>query len=111
MPAPPVEHAQPQGYRREPVRSLFDFVADVPPPKPSVEPIGSAHNGFHLYGEERYRPLDFAGHTHYESPDEAGADPSSRHGLVDDEPRSNGRHSRAEPGDTSGRGRHSRPAD
>jgi EmrB/QacA subfamily drug resistance transporter len=111
MPAPPVEHAQPQGYRREPVRSLFDFVADVPPPKPSVEPIGFAHNGFHVYEEQRYRPLDFAGHTHYESSDEAGVDSSSRHGLIDDEPRSNGRHSRAEPGDTSGRGRHSRPAD
>src|SRR4051812_8982348 len=111
MPAPPVEHAQPQGDRREPVRSVFDFVADVPPPKPSVEPIGFAHNGFHVYEEERYRPLDFAGHTHYQSADEAGVDPSSRHGLVDDEPRSNGRHSRAEPGDTSGRGRHSRPAD
>jgi EmrB/QacA subfamily drug resistance transporter len=111
MPAPPVEHAQPRGYRLEPVRSLFDFVADSPPPKPSVEPIGFAHNGFHVYEEQRYRPLDFAGHTHYESPDEAGVDSSSRHGLVDDEPRSNGRHSRAEPGDASGRGRHSRPAD
>ena len=111
MPAPPLEHAQPQGYRREPVRSLFDFLADAPPPKPSVEPIGFAHNGFHVYEEERYQPLDFAGHTHYESADEAGVDSSSRHGLVDDEPRSNGRHSRAEPGDTSRRGRHSRPAD
>ena len=111
MPAPPVEHAQPQGYRREPVRSLFDFVADVPPPKPSAEPIGLAHNGFHVYEEQRCRPMDFAGHTHYESQDEAGVDSSSRHGLVDDEPRSNARHSRAEPGDTSGRGRHSRPAD
>ena len=111
MPAPPLEHAQPQGNRREPVRSLFDFLADAPPPKPSVEPIGFAHNGFHVYEEERYQPLDFAGHTHYESADEAGVDSSSRHGLFDDEPRSNGRHSRAEPGDTSRRGRHSRPAD
>ncbi len=121
------------------VRSLFDFLADVPPPKPSVEPIGFAHNGFHVDEEERFQPLtrfgqrgepgpshagpqkpdvlspdyplDFGSHARYESPDAVGFQPSSRHGPADDEPRSNGRHSRAEPGDSSSYGRHSRPGD
>jgi EmrB/QacA subfamily drug resistance transporter len=138
-PAPPVEHAQPSGNQREPVRSLFDFLADAPEPRPiAAEPIGFAHNGFHVDEEERYQPLrrsevdeeqsrqeprmldilspdyplDIAGHAHYESPDDAGVDQSSsRHGLVDDELRPNGRHSRADNGDSSTRGRHSRPAD
>ena len=136
--APPVEPAEDNAYRREPVRSLFDFLADVPPPKPSVEPIGFAHNGFHVDEEERFQPLsrfesreeepshaepqkpdilspdyplNFGNHAHYESPDEVGFEPPSRHGLADDEPRSNGRHSRVEPGDSSSRGRHSRPGD
>jgi EmrB/QacA subfamily drug resistance transporter len=136
--APPFEPAEPPADRREPVRSLFDYLADVPPPKPSVEPIGFAHNGFHVDDEERYQPLsrfeareeeppqaepqkpdilspdyplDFGSHAHYESPDEVGFDPPSRHQLADDEPRSNGRHSRAEPGDSSRHGRHSRPGD
>ncbi len=136
--APPVEPAEDNAYRREPVRSLFDFLADVPPPKPSVEPIGFAHNGFHVDEEERFQPLsrfesreeepshaepqkpdilspdyplNFGNHAHYESPDEVGLEPPSRHGLADDEPRSNGRHSRVEPGDSSSRGRHSRPGD
>ena len=136
--APLFDQAEPPPSRREPVRSLFDFLADVPPPKPSVEPIGFAHNGFHVDEEERYQPLnrfeareeepphaepqkadilspdyplDFGSHAHYESPDEAGFESSSRHELADDEPRSNGRHSRAEPGDSSSRGRHSRPGE
>jgi hypothetical protein len=138
---PPAEHAEPPTYRHEPVRNLYDFLADVPPPKPSVEPIGFAHNGFHVDDAERFQPLsrfemddeppshaepkkpdilspdyplDFGSHAHYESPDEADFERPSRHGLSDDEPRSNGRHSRAEPDDASsyGRhGRHSRPGD
>ena len=44
------------GYPRESERSLFDFLADVPPPNPSVEPIGFAHNGFHV-DEEQFQPL------------------------------------------------------
>ena len=99
-----------------------------------MEPIGFAHNGFHVDEEQRFQPLsrveppqtsetrkpdvlspdyplDFGRHAHYESPDEAGFESSSRHELADDEPRSNGRHSRAEPGDSSSRGRHSRPGE
>ena len=124
------------------MRSLYDFLADVPPPKPSVEPIGFAHNGFHTDDEEHFQPLsrfvaddeeplsreephkpdvlsadyplDFGSHAHFESPDEAGFDAPPRHGLVDDETRSNGRHSRTEADDfpSIGRhGRHSRPGD
>ena len=124
-------------------RSLFDFLADVPPPKPSVEPIGFAHNGFHVDDEQRFQPLsqfeareepeppsetrkpdilspdyplNFGSHAHHESPDEAGFERPSRHELIDEEPEqypfpSNGRHSRAEPEDTSSYGRHSRPGD
>jgi hypothetical protein len=96
------------------VRSLFDFLADVSPPKLSVEPIGFAHNGFHVDKEERFQPLsrseavrggpsplarpqkpdilspdyplDFGSHAHYESPDEAGFERPSRHELTDEEP-------------------------
>ncbi|MFY9922026.1 MAG: hypothetical protein WAL26_27100, partial [Mycobacterium sp.] len=148
VPAPPVEHTpadepsappdeptEPPAYRREPVGSLLDFLADVPPPSPSVEPIGFAHNGFHTDDEHRFQPLsrfeareepqahaepqkpdvlspdyplDIGSHARYESPDEAGFERPSRHGLADDEPTSNGRHSRAEPDDASSRGRHYR---
>lgn len=137
----PVEPVELPGYRREPVRSLYEFLADVPPPKPSVEPIGFAHNGFHTDDEARFQPLerfeareerpsdteppkpdilspdyplDFGSHAHFESPDEAGFDPPSRHGLTDDDNPSSGRHSRTEADDASSygrRGRHSRPAD
>ena len=144
-PVPPVEppapqaqpSAEPSTARREPVRSVFDFLADVPAPRPSVEPIGFAHNGFHVDDAERFQPLsrfeargdapsgvaprrpdilspdyplDIAGHAHHESPDDAGAEPTSRHGVVDDESRHNGRHSRIEPGE-SRRGRHYRQGD
>ncbi len=142
LPTPaPVEPVELPGYRREPVCSLYDFLADVPPPKPSVEPIGFAHNGFHTDDEERFQPLerfeareeppsdaeppkpdilspdyplDFGSHAHFESPDEAGFDPPSRHGLTDEDNPSGGRHSRTDADDASSygrRGRHSRPAD
>ena len=125
-------------HRREPVRSLSDFLADVPPPKPSVEPIGFAHNGFHVDDQQRFQPLshfeareeppahaappkpdilrpdyplDIGSHAHHESPDEAGFERPSRHGLADHEPTSNGRHSRTEPDDATSRGRHYRQGD
>ncbi len=109
----PVEPAEEPTYRHDTGRSLFDFLADVPPPKPSVEPIGFAHNGFHTDDEERFQPLssvephrepeppsetrrpdilspdfplDFGSHAHHESPDEAAFERHSRHGLTDDEP-------------------------
>ena len=120
---------------RTPLGSLHGFLADVPPPPPSVEPIGFAHNGFHTDQEERFQPLsrfepreeesppvepqkpdvlspgyplDIGSHALYESPDDVGVEPPSRHGLVEDEPTPNGRHSRAESDDASRYGRHGR---
>ncbi len=110
---PPVEPVDPPTFARESGRSLFDFLADVPPPKPSVEPIGFAHNGFHVDEEQRFQPLsrveareeppppsetrkpdvlspdyplDFGSHAHHESPDEPGFERPSRHESTDDEP-------------------------
>jgi EmrB/QacA subfamily drug resistance transporter len=128
---PPVQPAEPPEYQREFGRSLIDFLADVPPPKPSVEPIGFAHNGFHTDEKERFQPLsrftareeppsqpskpdilspdyplDIGSHARYESPDEAALGP--RHGVADDDPPSNGRHSRSEADDASSYGRHGR---
>jgi EmrB/QacA subfamily drug resistance transporter len=135
-PVPPVK---PRRYSPEERRSLLDFLSDVPPPKPSAEPIGFAHNGFHVDEEQRFQPLsrpearpepepphrtrqpdvldpdyplDFGSRAHREGPDET----PSRHGLSDEAPeqypfRTNGRHSRGEPDEASGRGRHSRPGD
>jgi EmrB/QacA subfamily drug resistance transporter len=129
-----MESLQVPTYEHESQRSLFDFLADVPPPKPSVEPIGFAHNGFHVDEAERFQPLsrfeassgpktsdthkpdilssdypiDF-GDLGFESPD----DRPSRHQLPDEEPQryqfgSGGRHSRVETDDASSYGRHSR---
>ena len=111
--APPVEPVDPPTFARESGRSLFDFLADLPPPKPSVEPIGFAHNGLHVDEEQRFQPLsrveareepppssetrkpdvlspdyplDFGSHAHHESPDEPGFERPSRHELTDDEP-------------------------
>lgn len=140
--APSVEPEPPIGQRHEPVRSLHDFLSDVPVPKPSVEPIGFAHNGFHTDKEELFQPLsrfvprheppepaapptpdilspdyplDFGSHAHYESPDdETGFESPPRHGLAEDETRSNGRHYRSDADDAPSygrRGRHSRPGD
>ena len=113
-PVPPVEPVEPPAYSPEQGRSLFDFLVDVPPPKPSVEPIGFAHNGFHVDVSQRFQPLsrfeerreqqppteprkpdvlspdyplDFGSHAHHESPDETSYQRPSRHGLTDEEPR------------------------
>jgi EmrB/QacA subfamily drug resistance transporter len=131
-----LERVQPPVYERESRRSLLDFLAEVPPPKPSVEPIGFAHNGFHVDEAQRFQPLnrfdssptpkasgthkpdilssdypiDFGDHVGSESPD----DRPSRHQLPDEEePQpyrfgSEGRHSRVESDDASSYGRHSR---
>jgi EmrB/QacA subfamily drug resistance transporter len=79
----------------------FDEVDAAAP----LEPIGFAHNGFHVDDEQRFQPISRNGpRPHIEG----------RHGRSDDQPRLNGRHSRAEPDDAPsyGRhGRHSRPGD
>jgi hypothetical protein len=119
-PAKPVSEppVAPPAYERESRRSFVDeFLADVPPPRPSVEPIGFAHNGFHIDKQARFQPLsrfettdepkkpdilssdyplDFGDHSRHESRDER-YDFESSYDLHDERP--SGRHSR---------GRHSR---
>ena len=139
----PVEawHSLLDGERRAtPVRGRTDFFADVPPPKPRVEPIGFAHNGFHVDEHARFQPLsrfephdepspgaeppkpdilspdypvEFGTHARYESPDDAGLQPDfgPRHGRNGAQPRANGRHSRAESDDAPSHGRHFRRGD
>jgi EmrB/QacA subfamily drug resistance transporter len=83
-----------------------------PPPlrKPAVEPIGFAHNGFHVDEQEKFQPLP----TREPAPPRHGR--RARHYLHDDEPEprqfwfeSNGRHSRDDPDDVPRYGRHSMP--
>ena len=79
---------------------------------PKTEPIGFAHNGFHV-DEERFQPLPPP------APEEARPsrhERSARHYLSEKEPEkrpfwfeSNGRHSRDDPDDASSYGRHSMP--
>jgi EmrB/QacA subfamily drug resistance transporter len=89
-------------------------IAEPPPPpdpKPNVEPIGFAHNGFHVDEQEHFQSLPH--------PEPAPPRPGrrARHYLQDDEPEprqfwfeSNGRHSRASDPDGAPRyGKHSMP--
>jgi EmrB/QacA subfamily drug resistance transporter len=108
----PAEPAPPAEPRHDSHRSILDdLLSDIPPAKPKVEPIGFAHNGFHVDEEQRFQPL----------PPPAAAKPSRherspRHHMAESQPEkrsfwfeSNGRHSRADPDDASHYGRHSMP--
>ena len=101
-PLPPVEPWAIDANRAQPVRLPRRCAAA----EPSVEPIGFAHNGFHV-DEEQFQPLsrfeareeapphetrkpdilspdyplDFGSHAHYESPDEPAS--SDRPARVD----------------------------
>ncbi|MCT7656924.1 MFS transporter [Mycobacterium deserti] len=123
-PAPNAEHDH------ESWRSILDqLLADVPPAKPTAEPVGFAHNGFHVDDEHRIQPVRHPDRLAEPRSSEAetysadipfGADEPdgpSRHrgrgGHEAQEPRpfwfqSNGRHSRDDP-DASRSGRHSLP--
>jgi EmrB/QacA subfamily drug resistance transporter len=91
---------------------LDEPLSGIPPVTPKAEPIGFAHNGFHV-DEERFQPLSPP------APEEARPsrhERSARHYLSDKEPEkrpfwfeSNGRHSRDDPDDASSYGRHSLP--
>ena len=118
--------------------TLDELLGDVPA-KPSVEPIGFAHNGFHV-DEQRFPPLSRpdpiaeprspaadeysadihgGGHSrssHARHEDRGDYARPSRHQLPEDQPeprqfwfQSNGRHSRDDPDDASSYGRHSMP--
>ena len=92
---------------------LDELLSDVPPLRPKTEPIGFAHNGFHV-DEERFQPLPPS------APEEARPsrhERSARHHLAENQPEkrqfwfeSNGRHSRDDdPDDAPRYGRHSLP--
>jgi EmrB/QacA subfamily drug resistance transporter len=105
------EPGEPQGdsWRGD----LDELLSDVPPLRPDAEPIGFAHNGFHVAGEERFQPLP--------PPAREEARPSrharsSRHELAENQPEErqfwfeSGRHSRGDdPDDAPRYGRHSLP--
>jgi EmrB/QacA subfamily drug resistance transporter len=78
-------------------RSLLDEDRE---PAPRDEPIGFAHNGFHVDDEQRFRPID-----EFVPPPRP-----SRKELNQDRPeppRARNRHYRADPDDSAGYGRHS----
>jgi EmrB/QacA subfamily drug resistance transporter len=94
------EHPRPapaDTWHSDPVelwRSLLDD--DDPVPVPDIEPIGFAHNGFHVDDEQRFRPME-----EFSPPPKP-----SRHGQPSrDAPRN--RHRRADPDDSADYGRHS----
>jgi EmrB/QacA subfamily drug resistance transporter len=126
---------EPEPEHDESWRAIVDqLLADIPPtpaPKSEVEPIGFAHNGFHVDDEQRFRPLDRpqplaeprsprddAYHADVPTESDPADRPPRRAGRhqVSDEPeprpfwfQSHGRHSRDDdPGDPP-RGRHSTP--
>ena len=90
---------------------LDELLSDLPPAKPRAEPIGFAHNGFHVDEEQRFQPLPPP------TPERASRhERSARHYLPEEDPQkrsfwfeSNGRHSRDDPDDASSYGRHSTP--
>jgi len=55
-PPPPTPEPPPEPPS-EPWRSLLDELLGDVPAKPAVEPIGFAHNGFHVDDEQRFEPL------------------------------------------------------
>jgi EmrB/QacA subfamily drug resistance transporter len=89
---------------------LDELLIDLPV-KPKVEPIGFAHNGFHVDEEQRFQPLPPQG-----EPRPSRHERRARHYLPEGQPEkrpfwfeSNGRHSRDETDDASSYGRHSMP--
>ncbi|HEX4587811.1 MAG TPA: DHA2 family efflux MFS transporter permease subunit [Mycobacterium sp.] len=95
---------------------LDDLLSDVPPAKPkgeTAEPIGFAHNGFHVDEEQRFQPLPPP------APERARPsrhERSARHYRSEGQQEkrsfwfdSNGRHSRDDPDDASSYGKHSMP--
>jgi Major Facilitator Superfamily len=122
---------------REPWRSILDELLGDLPAQPKVEPIGFAHNGFHVDEEQRFQPLPSPAperatpsrHERATSSRHERATPSrheratpsrherpARHFLPEEQPEkrpfwfeSNDRHSREGPDDASTYGRHSMP--
>jgi EmrB/QacA subfamily drug resistance transporter len=107
-PEPPAPEPEP-----EPWRSILDELLSDLPAKSKAEPIGFAHNGFHVDEEQRFQPL------RPPAPEEKRPSRharSARHYLPEGEPEkrsfwfeSDSRHARDDPDDASSYGRHSMP--
>jgi EmrB/QacA subfamily drug resistance transporter len=118
-------------WHSAPVESWRNLLDDSAPAS-EVEPIGFAHNGFHVDDEQRFRPIEelppqqhksgMPGERDKQFFDDADAPSAprgeyrggyhrpSRHGLhetSDESDASRNRHYRADPDDTAGYGRHS----
>ena len=87
---------------------------------PKAEPIGFAHNGFHVDDEQRFQPLrrpDPGGHSRhasrheYRAPGAPSRKPEDKSDVSPLRPRAVGRHSRIDPDDAPSHrhGRHSMP--
>src|SRR5207248_2350468 len=118
-PVAPAHEAEPD---RESWRNILDqLLTDVPPVKPKSEPIGFAHNGFHVDEEERFQPLPPPAREPTPPPASEPTPPPrherrARHYLPENQPQKrpfwfeSGRHSRDDdPDDASRYGRHSTP--
>jgi len=111
---PPDDEPEEPEADRESWRGILDqLLSDGPPVKPKTEPIGFAHNGFHVDDEDRVQPLPPPAP---EPPRPSRHERPSRHNLPEDQPQkrpfwfeSNGRHSRDDPDDAPRYGRHSTP--
>jgi hypothetical protein len=116
-PVEPVAPVEPEPPAPEPPREawrsiLDELLGDLPPIKPKVEPIGFAHNGFHVDEEQRFKPLP----PTPEEPSPSRHGRAARHHLHEEHAEkrpfwfeSDGRHSREDPDDASSYGRHSMP--
>jgi hypothetical protein len=113
-PAEPPAPEPPAQTQHEPWRSILDeLMSDIPPLKPKSDPIGFAHNGFHVDEEQRFQPLP---PPVPEQRRPSRHERSARHHRTENEPQrrpfwfeANGRHSRDDPDDASRSGRHSMP--
>jgi EmrB/QacA subfamily drug resistance transporter len=98
---------------REARHSILDELLGDVPATPKAEPIGFAHNGFHVDDEQRFQPLPPQAR---EETTPSRHRRAARHYRPDEHSEkrpfwfeSNGRHSREDPDDASSYGRHSSP--
>jgi EmrB/QacA subfamily drug resistance transporter len=98
---------------REAWRSIVDELLGDVPATPKTEPIGFAHNGFHVDEEQRFQPLPPPAR---EETTQSRHGRSARHYRPEEHSEkrpfwfeSEGRHSREDPDDASSYGRHSSP--
>jgi EmrB/QacA subfamily drug resistance transporter len=91
------EHPRPapaETWHSAPVESWRSLLDDLAP-EPEVEPIGFAHNGFHVDDEQRFRPIEEF------SPPPPKPSRQERHEDRSEAPRPRNRHYRADPDDTA----------